>query len=60
MLESALEEMAALEGLEFRPRERVSNSNRALRLAEAWRNLRISSDEIQAMLSEKFHLFDLH
>jgi predicted DsbA family dithiol-disulfide isomerase len=35
MLESALEEMATLEGLEFRPRERVSNSNKALRLAEA-------------------------
>lgn len=33
-----------------------SLKNIAIRLAEAWRNLRISSDEIQAMLSEKFQI----
>lgn len=35
MLESALAELAASEGLEFCSRSRVSNSNKALRLAEA-------------------------
>ncbi len=35
MLEAALAELAAAEGLEFCARSRVSNSNKALRLAEA-------------------------